>query len=270
MRHDPSPSHRRRTARTAVAALLAGTVLAAVGCSGGKDSAEQAKKTSKDRPASTTTTTGGSSDRTSTGIASGILSSSRASRLDPSSVSDDEAACLGGYVIDQVGQDEAQAISDADIKTLSDAQLAVLTAGFNQCISGATMATDLVTSFYQGAGVTTAPSDDVVACVATGIDGRTGDVVAESVTVDAGGTSAAAPITLSVMDTCVPASDITALLQGAFVDAGLTETQATCTATALSGKISITQLAELGSSSSLPPDIQATITQAAQGCGAPG
>jgi hypothetical protein len=267
MRQRPSPAPRSRTALAVVFVL--GAALAA-GCSGGDDSAEPAKKTSKDRPASTSTTSKGSSDGASTGIASGILSSSRASKLDPSSVGEDEAACLGGYVIDQVGEDEARAISDADISTLSDAQLAVLTAGFDKCISGATMAPDLVASFYQGTGVKTAPSDAVVACVAKGIDGRTGEVVAESASLDAGGTSAAAPITLSVMDTCVPASDITALLEGAFVDAGLTQAQASCTATALSGKISITQLAELGTSSSLPPDIQATITQAAQGCGAPG
>jgi hypothetical protein len=248
--------------RAAVAVLLLATAgLVLSGC-GGNDSAAPVKRTSGDRPTSTTeTTTAGGTD--SGGIASGILSSSRASKLDPNSVSDDEAQCLGSYVIDRVGEQEAQTISDEAIDALTPDQLAVLTAGFNKCISGATMAGDLVTSFYEGAGVRSTPTDEVVACVADGIDGRTGDVVAESATL---AESATAPITLSVMDTCVPASEVTELLRSAFQEAGLTPAQATCTAGALEGKISLSELAEIGSASSLPPEIEAKVTTAAQGC----
>jgi len=266
MRSDPS--HVRPTRAVLAALLIAGAGLLAIGCGTGGDSSTAAQKTSGERPESTTTSGKKTSSGSSTGIASGILSSSRSTKVDSSAVGTDAEECLGKYVIDRVGESEAQQMSDAELSAYTPAQLEVLRAGFNECIPGTTMATELVTSFYTGAGVTTAPADAVISCVATGLDGKTGDVVVESVKLDTAKTLP--PVMLSIMDSCVPAADVTQILRDAFTQAGLTDAQATCTANALTGQISISQLAEIGASPSLPPDIEALVTTAAQGCATAG
>lgn len=104
-------------------------------------------------------------------------------------------------------------------------------------------------------------------CVADTLDGQTGDVVVESIQMAESDTLP--PVMLATFDACVPPSDVALILEAAFSSSGLTPEQSTCMASALSGSITITQLAELGASDAgLPPDLEATITQAAQGCGA--
>jgi hypothetical protein len=250
----------------AVTALLAATAL--LGACGSGDVALPEKASGK-RPASTTSTTedsgsSGSSSGSSAGIASGILSNSDSSQIDGSAVGTDEESCLGQFVIDAVGEDEATAMSDAPLSSYTAQQLDVLRNGFNKCVSGASIAEALVKSFYQGAGAKTPPDPSVTACMGTALDGHTGDVVVESAQLD---TSTALPqVTLKALDGCVPAADVGALLQDAFAQTGMTSTQATCMATALAGKISVSQLAALGSASTIPPEIQSLINEAAAGC----
>jgi hypothetical protein len=248
-----------------IAVLLLALVGLGAACGGDDDSAAPAEKTSDERPEETTTTEddGGGS----TGIASGILSSSPSSAFDTSSVASDEEECLGDFVIDALGEDEALEMSEADISTYTTAQMEALQAGFNECISGASVAGDLLSSFYEGAGATASPSPGVEECVADTLDGQTGDVVVESIQMAESDTLP--PVMLATFDACVPPSDVALILEAAFSSSGLTPEQSTCMASALSGSITITQLAELGASDAgLPPDLEATITQAAQGCGA--
>jgi hypothetical protein len=248
--------------------LVPALVVLGAACGGEDDTAAPARKSSEDRPEETTTTEdGGSGD--STGIASGILSSSSGSSgstFDTGSVTADEEECLGQFVTDSVGEDEAIQMSEADISTYTASQLEALREGFNECISGTTVAGELLSSFYEGAGATAEPSPGVEECVADALDGQTGDVVVEAVELTE--SEALPPIMLGTLDACVPPTDVAVILEAAFTGSGLTTAQATCMAAALSNTITITQLAELGAAGGMPADLEAVVTQAAQGCGA--
>lgn len=235
-------------------------------CGGSDDDTAAPEKQSGERPESTTTSEEKSSNAAG-GIASGILSTADSAKLDDSSVSSDEEECLGTEVIDAVGEDEATQMSEAELSEYTPAQLEVLRDAFNTCVSGETLAGELVVNFYEGAGATTPPADAVTECVAAAIDGRTGDIVVESAQLQSD--TDLPQVTLEVLDTCIPASDVALLLGDAFQQAGLPAAQATCMAGTLSDQISVSQLAELGGSSQIPPEVEALVTQAAAAC-APG
>lgn len=271
----PAPAARAGSVRPrppflAVAAVLivSAMLVAACGTGGRSGDTAPAQKQSATRPSSTTSTTEASTGSSSSGIASGILSTTDGAQVDGTAVGTAEQQCLGAAVIGAVGEDEATRMSAADLSEYTPAQLEVLRRAFNKCVTGRTLAPGVVTNFYQGAGVTTPPANSVSDCVAAAIDGRTGDIVAESAAAEA--STALPKVTLEALDACVPPADVSALLQAAFVKSGLDPKLSACVADAVSGQVSVSQLAELGGSTTVPPEIQALLDQAALGCGAVG
>ena len=260
-----TPARRPRPTALAVAVLVATSALVVGACGGSDEDTAAPEKQSGERPESTTTEK--KSSNAAGGIASGILSTADSAKLDDSAVSSDEEECLGAEVIDAVGEAEATQMSEADLSQYTPAQLEVLRDAFNTCVSGETLAGELVVNFYEGAGATKQPGAEVTTCVASAIDGRTGDIVVESAQLQSD--TALPQITLEVLDTCVPAADVALLLTDAFQQAGLPAAQASCMATTLSDQISVSQLAELGNAAQIPPEVQALVNAAAAGC-APG
>lgn len=257
MQSSPTPIPFRR----GVALVLTGLAtlaFAAGGCSSSSD--DTAEKKSDERPESTTTTEASSGD----GIASGILdrASSSAKLGSGSGFDDDIAECVGNSVIDSLGEEQATAMSEADLADYSPEELTALADAFDECVPGHIIAEDMTVSFYESAGATTEPSIETVQCVADALDGKTGQIVKEGAKADAGGFPA---LTLAVMDSCVPPQDVAALLKAAFLDAGLTESQADCTATALQDQISVSDLAAAGLSDD-NPELEAKVQAAAQTC----
>ena len=254
----PGRSSGRRTSALLLA-VLATFAFVAAACGGDDDEATPSKKSDERE-----TTTTESDDGGDTGIASGILdSAAKGGQFDDSGFGEDVELCLGQSIIDAVGEDEAQAMADGDISDYTAEQVDALATAFDDCVPGSALAESMTSSFYESAGSQTPPSASVVACVGDQLDGRTGQVVKEGVAVDSGQLP---ELTLQIMDTCVPPEDVTALLQSAFVDAGLTEAQATCTANALNGQISVSELAQAGAADGESPELQAKVEAAAQGC----
>jgi hypothetical protein len=248
----------RRTSALLLA-VLATFAFVAAACGGDDDEATPSKNS--DERETTTTETDEDAD---TGIASGILdSASKGGTFDDSGFDEDVELCVGESIIDAVGEDTAQQMADGDPSTYSPEELDALAAAFDECVPGSALAESMTDSFYKSAGSKTPPSAEVVDCVATELDGRTGTVIKEGVAVDSGEMP---ELTLQIMDRCVPPADVTALLQAAFVDAGLTEAQATCTANALNGQISVSELAEAGAASGGSPELEAKVEAAAQSC----
>lgn len=263
MQTSSSPNPFRPTLlRRSTSLLVAGLATLAFvtpGCGGGDD--DTASKSSGDRPESSTTE---KSSGDGNGIASGILdrASTSAKFGDDSGFDDAVAECVGSSVIDSLGEEQAEAMSNAEVSEYTDEELTALADAFDECVPGELIAESMTVSFYESAGATTEPSIETVQCVADALDGRTGQVVKEGAKADAGGFPA---LTLAVMDGCVPPEDVAALLKTAFLDAGLTEAQADCTATALQGQISVSDLAVAGLSDD-NPELEAKVQQAAQAC----
>ncbi|UDY37097.1 hypothetical protein [Dermatobacter hominis] len=253
----PTPGLGRRTSALLLA-VLATFAFVAAACGGDDDEASPSKSSDERETTTTEKDDGGDS-----GIASGILdSAAKSGQFDDSGLGEDVELCLGQSIIDAVGEDQAQQMAEGDISTYTAEEVDALATAFDDCVPGSALAESMTTSFYESAGATTAPSSTVVDCVAGELDGRTGQVVKEGVAVDSGQVP---ELTLQIMDTCVPPEDVTALLQSAFVDAGLTEAQATCTANALSGQITVSELAQAGLDDG-SSEITAKVEAAAQSC----
>ena len=260
--HNPTSLHRGRSGGRRTSALLLAVLatfaFVAAACGGDDDEASPSK--SSDERETTTTE---KDKKTDAGIASGILDSvSKSGKFDESGLGEDVELCLGESLIDELGVDAAEEMGSADPTTYSEEELDALVNAFDACVPGSAIAESMTTSFYESAGAKTAPSSEVVDCVASELDGRTGQVVREGVAVDSGEVP---QLTLQIMDACVPPADVTALLQAAFVDAGLTEAQATCTANALEGQISVSDLAQAGHEDG-SPELEAKVEAAAQSC----
>jgi hypothetical protein len=182
-------------------------------------------------------------------------------------ISEDEGLCLGNELVEQLGEDEALALneSDADFAELPEAQLTAVRVAFNECVPGSALAGDLTSEFYTSIGASTEPDQAVIDCVAAELDGQTGDVALEGLSVE--GPDADLTATASILEGCIPAEVVTELFTTSFTSSGLTPEQAQCAAEQVSGQISLSQLVELGSSSGdLPPEIQAISEQAVTAC----
>jgi hypothetical protein len=244
--------HRIRGSRRVAAlsiTLLAGVAL--VGCGGGDDD-----------------TSSGSSEATTTTEATSEAAATIAEdAVTDLGVTKDEGLCFGNTLVDQLGEDEALALndSDAEFSDLPEAQLTAVQVAFNECIPGSVMAEDITNEFYSSIGSSTEPDAAVVDCVATSLDGKTGDVALEGMSADT--EDANLEVTASVLESCIPDEVVTELLVTSFTSAGLTAEQAQCAAEQLSGQITLTQFIELGSSSAeVPPEIQAISDAAVTAC----
>jgi hypothetical protein len=244
-------SRRSRSAATFSLTVVAG--LALLGCGGGDDeSSESASDTTETTAAAT--------------------SSAAAQTIAEDAVVDlgvtkDEGLCFGNELVDQLGEDEALALNetDAEFSELPEAQLTAVQVAFNECIPGSVMAEDIVGEFYSSIGASSEPDQAVLDCVATALDGRTGDVALEGMSVDT--EDADLTVTAEIIDGCIPREVAVELFVTSFTSAGLSPEQAQCTAEQVAGQISLSQLVELGSSSeALPPEIQAITDEAVAAC----
>jgi len=254
MNHTPTPLRR---AGALLVAVLASFAFVAASCSSGSD-----ESVSKESDTKETTTT--EKERSGGGIASGILDrAAKSGKFSSSGFGGDVEECIGGSVIDSLGEDEAQTMADTDPSEYSPDQVDALVAAFNDCVPGEVIAPTLVSSFYEGMGAAEPSDSTMVDCVADAVDGQTGDIVREGIAAQAN--ESTPELTLQAFDQCMPAEDITALLTEAFTSSGLTAEQAACVATALEGQISVSELAAAGQNDG-SPELEAKVQAAAEGC----
>ena len=253
MNHPPTPLRR---AGALLVAVLASFAFVAASCSSSDESA------SKESDTKETTTT--EKERSGGGIASGILDrAAKSGKFSSSGFGGDVEECIGGSVIDSLGEDEAQTMADTDPSEYSSDQVDALVAAFNDCVPGEVIAPTLVSSFYEGMGAAEPSDSTMVDCVAEAVDGQTGDIVREGIAAQEN--ESTPELTLQAFDQCMPAEDITALLTEAFTSSGLTAEQAACVATALEGQISVSELAAAGQNDG-SPELEAKVQAAAEGC----
>lgn len=238
---------------------LVGALVLVAGACGGDDSATE--KTSPRRSTSTTTTKSGGSG-SDTALAGGILGKAGGQQFDGSGFGADIEECVGRSVTTALGQKDAEAMASAELAEYTAEEMDALLAAFNKCVPGTELARSLTTSFYRTAGMKTAPGSAVLTCVGKALDGRTGEVVAEGARSDSG---VMPQFTLQILDRCVPPGDISGMLEASFADAGLTPEQASCTAKALEGQISVSELAEAGFKEGSPA-LEAKVSAAAETC----
>lgn len=245
--------------RYLLVACIGALVTTAGGCGGGD--ATPGGSAGK-RPAPTTTTR--PADPTArSGVADAILRrASSGAQIDDSGFDEAIAECVADSVTESVGEIRANAMADAEVSAYSEEEVKALAGAFDKCVPGRIISESITRSFYTGAGAATEPSIETVACVSQALEGRTGRIVAEGARV---GSGAVPEVTLEVMDRCIPASDVTVLLEKSFLDAGLTQDQATCTSKALEGQLKVSDLARAGRNETTP-DIEAKTKSAAQRC----
>lgn len=255
-------NHQTRTRRASATLVLvvATAALLASGCGGNDDSTASKDSNTKE----TTTTAKKSSGGDSGGIASGILDkASKSGKFGSDELGSGVEECVGGSVIDSLGESGAEEMASADAADYTSEQVDALVTAFNDCVPGKVIAPTLVSSFYEGMGVAEPTDSTMVECVGEFVDGKTGEIVQEGLASEA--TNAVPEITLKAFDSCMPAEDITALLEKAFASSGLTETQASCVATALQGQITVSDLVAAGSPGG-DPALEAKVQAAAADC----
>lgn len=255
-------NHQTRTRRASATLVLvvATAALLASGCGGNDDSTASKDSNTKE----TTTTAKKSSGGDSGGIASGILDkASKSGKFGSGEFDSDTAECVGGSVIDSLGEDGAQEMSAAAAADYTSDQVDALVTAFNDCVPGSMIAPTMVSSFYEGMGVTQPTDSAMVECVGNFVEGKTGEIVKEGLAAEA--TDAMPEITLKSFDKCMPPDDITGLLEKAFASSGLTNTQASCVAAALKGQITVSDLVAAGAPGG-DPALEAKVKSAAEGC----
>lgn len=250
-------SARATPGRRRLAVAVLASCCAVIGaCSSGEDDA--------DDDSSTTTT------EATSPVVEEIAGDIRAD-LGEEMISAEEATCVARILVDELGEDGAQELNESseDLASVPGEQQDAVTAGFNECVPGSAVAETVTTRFYEGFGATAPPTEEVIDCVGTELDGQTGDVVFEGLAATEDGT--VPQVTIAAFEACVPDDVIAEVFVTAFEGQGATPEQARCTADAVAGRLSLEQLAEIGSSGgTLPADVQAIVTEAAQGCTAGG
>lgn len=182
-------------------------------------------------------------------------------------ISEADGLCLGKELVRQLGEDDAVALnqSDADLNELPEAEQTAVRDAFNKCVPGSALAEELTSEFYSEIGASTAPDQEVLDCVAAELDGKTGDVVFEGLSVDTAETDLT--LTTNILDGCIPAELLTELFTTSFIEAGLTPDQAQCVADQLSGQVTLGQLVDLESADDeLGAEFEALIEQAVTAC----
>lgn len=247
-------THRQRHSTRRVASLAI-TLLASVallGCGGDDDSS------SGEEDATTTTEA----------VSEAAVTIGKDAETDLG-VTEDEGLCFGTSLVDQLGEESALELndSDADLTELPAEQVSAVQVAFNECVPGSALAQDIVDEFYSSIGTSAEADPAVVDCVATSLDGKTGDVALEGISAQSDDSAANLDVTAGILEGCVPQEVLTELLATSFVSAGLTEAQAQCASEQLAGQITLTQFMELGSSTAeVPPELQSIADAAVTAC----
>lgn len=249
-----SPStHRSTRLRTSTALVVALTV----GCAG------LAACSSGDDDATTTT------EATTTTVDPAVAELATTFRADvgPDTISEDEATCVAQALVDELGDEQAAEVigSSDELLEIPAGERVVVTDTFNECVPGTAVATSVVDEFYTSLGASSAADPAVTECVATEMDGRTGDVLFESAEADANDTLPT--VTLAALEECVPSEVLAEVFASAFESEGATPEQAQCTAEAVTSQLSLEEITRLGlDEGEMSSEIQDVITQAASGC----
>ncbi len=177
-----------------------------------------------------------------------------------------ETACVGSSLATSLGNG-AEALGEAGsgVGDWSAEQVEAVTEAVDDCVSGESVASALTASFYEGLGLG-APGEEVVACVADGVEGEVGSVVFESI--DAAESSVTPTRTVAVLDRCMPRADLETLFTSAVVASGATPEVASCTAEKISDELSLADLLEISDDDTqIPVDMQAALDDARLACG---
>lgn len=246
---DPRVNH-----RVASLAFVVVAGLALLGCGGGDDDASS----------------GGDAATTTAALSDAAISIGEGAEADLG-ISTEEGRCFGASLVDQLGEEDAVALNESDVDPtdLPAEQSEAVRSAFNECVPGSTFAQDIVDELYSSVGASSTADPAVVDCVAERLDGKTGDVAFEGLSVDSANPELG--ITTAALEACVPPEVVGELLESSLVTAGLTEVQAECVSGQLAGQITLGQLIQLGASGAeIPADLQAIVDAAVTSCAAAG
>lgn len=239
----------RATTTLAVVLTVAGGALAA--CSGDDEG--------------TTTTTEATTTTLDPAVAE--LATAFRAEVGPDTISEDDATCVAGTLVDELGAEQATEVvqSSDDLLEIPAAERIVVTDTFNDCVPGTAVATAVVEEFYSSLGASTEPDPAVIECVGTEMDGRTGDVLFEGAEADTNDT--VPTVTLAALEQCVPDGVLAEVFMSAFESEGATPEQARCTADAVASQLSLEEITRLGlEGGEMSPEIEGIISQAATDC----
>jgi len=235
-----SSSVRHHPLRRLVAGVAAATALVSItaGCSGASFD---------DKAATTTTSKSATTESDGFGRDATQLGSELITQLDPSITEPDEleAGCLGQALTDSLGSAEAEDLTTT--KNPTPDQLDAISASFDACVKGTTLAPSLTEGFFSELPGSPAPDQSVVSCVAGEIDGKTGSIIVDSINSDQADTLPTE--VLATFDVCVPDDIVAGLLVDELSSDGTFDaTQAQCIADKVAAQLSITDLAAAGKS----------------------
>ena len=153
-----------------------------------------------------------------------------------------DAECVGQKLQTELGKAKATSALTVAAAKISAAQRAGLVNAIDSCLPPTKVAGWLVTEFYALAGLDQPPAEGVAGCVATESNGRTG-----AVTVDwlARTPEKKPELVFAVVDTCMPKSDLAALIEVQLKGSNLNEELSTCIAGKLAEKFTVSEIVEL-------------------------
>lgn len=271
-----SKRRHRQSARSALA-VISGLLLLAGSLSACGNDIEAASSTTK---ASTTTS---DEAQTTTSDAGGLTGGNvgLGSKLGEEAVSlpglnggssdetfgPDVESCLDEEAADLSEADYDAVINDDDFAGLSPEGTEIVTAAMNTCIPPEEIATVFSEEFSKELG--SEPNPQFTACLSTDLEGQVGDLLVEaSLAENAGGDEIPQPV-IDLQDACgdIIISD---LFFQQFKESGLRDEVAQCIADGLEGKVTMSDLIELGQGGELPASLEADIEKLAKECEAAG
>lgn len=247
--------------RTSGVAALVGVVAlfggALTACSSSDDDAKK-ESTSDTRPSTTSTTE-----------ASGDAAREIGERLAEETglaLEVDAALCFGDAMVEGFGEERALEVfeSDEDLTDMDEADQTVIKTAFNDCVPGNAIAADITTEFYTSSGATSTPDDATITCVAGAVEGKAGDLLFESIEVEA--VDAPPVLTIEALETCVPIPVRAELFAAGMGGAGLAQEQIDCISTALAEEFTLMDLMEIESAATVSPEFEARINAASASC----
>lgn len=173
---------------------------------------------------------------------------------------DREASGLSAADADSVQNDD-------DFSGLSPEGTQIVTDAMNTCIPPDALSQVFADEFFKSLG--SEPNPEFTSCLDTELDGQVGDVIMQSSEAAGSGTDDIPQPVLDLLDAC---GDI--IIGDLFVDQfeqqGLPSATAQCIADGLSGKLTMSDLIELGQGGDVPPSLEAEITNLATSCAGAG
>ena len=264
------------------AALAAGFLLVAGSVSGcGNDIEEAGTSTTTTSSESTdttaaeeTTTTSDSGGLSGTNSGLGARLGEEASSLpglDSGSSGDafgsDVESCLDEEASDLSQADADSVTSDGDFSQLSPEGTQIVTDAMNTCIPPDDIAEVFSTEFFKSLG--SEPNPEFNSCLSTELDGQVGDLLVEASAAESAGSDKIPQPVIDLLDAC---GDIIIgdLFVDQFTESGIPAETAQCMADGLSGKLTMSDLIQLGQGGTPPASLEAEIKSLAETCGAGG